>query len=140
MDPLSIIASSLAVAGAARLALTRIRNFRAADANLLALGNELTDLGLILQDASKFIQHQKDCGVPVTGLIAVLENVKASLERLEDEVTKWSKPLQKTTTKEKLNQARKLRWINVGTKASKLKEEFRDLRGHLSAALSASSV
>jgi hypothetical protein len=134
MDPLSIIAAGITVAGAVQVSLKHVHDTYGARADLFALSNEVSDLNVIFQEIRDIVQKQKDVG-PSAPLVQLAERINAKLEQLRLQIAEW-----KTSPKEIKARARQLRWLRISSKANAFREEFRNLRSQLTAILSASSV
>lgn len=134
MDPLSVIASGIAVAGAVQVALKHVHDTYGAQADLFALSNEVSDLNVIFQEIRDIVKRQKNVG-PSAPLIQLADRINAKLEQLRLQIAEW-----RTPPKEIIARARQLRWLRISSKADAFRGELRNLRSQLTAILSASSV
>jgi hypothetical protein len=137
MDPLSIIASSIAVAGAASFALKSIHRTYKAKPELLALLNEVTDVAAILCEVERSLQlesHTDSQGLGFNGnLVGIISEIKAKLEELAGVASKWA-------AKSGSVDGPYLRWMRIALKVRSFRDDFRALRSKLNIVLPALTV
>ena len=136
MDPLSIIASSVAIAHTAHVALRGIQATRRARPELTSLYNEVSDLRLVLQELEAVLDRREQASSPLppnARLIQASCDAKTKLERIGKEIADWrlEQPNNDAGSEQK-----RFRLLRIGRKASKLKKEVREIKISLSAQLS----
>ena len=135
MDPLSIIASSIAIAHVVHTSLKAAYAFHHAKPELMALSNEISDLLLVLRELEAALYRRSLSPTqlhPTSGLSSATTNVKQKLEQLSNQVSTWGSQSEVNQPKVKSIRARRLR---IAYEAKKFKEEFRELRMRLSSLL-----
>ena len=136
MDPFSLtvgILTLLSAGGTIGRTLNKIITLKAPDV-LLALNNEVVDLQIVVQDVSNLLhQHSEISQVaPIKSVCSALDKSKRTLLDLESLIA-----YDLTTTTGKDNELRLDRsvWLRLESKVLKLKNDIRDDRLRLSAAL-----
>ena len=136
MDPFSLtvgILTLLSAGGTIGNALNKIITLKAPDV-LFALNNEVVDLQIVVQDVSNLLhQHSEISQVaPIKSVCSALDKSKRTLLDLESLIA-----YELTTTTGKDNELRLDRsaWLQLEPKVWKLKNDIRDDRLRLSAAL-----
>ncbi|KAG8529065.1 uncharacterized protein KY384_005700 [Bacidia gigantensis] len=140
MDPLSIIASSVAVAHTLHVTLRGIQATRRALPELIALHNEVSDLRLVLQELEAILEQREQAANPLppnAHLIQAINSSKGKLVQLSNEVLTWDlgHPLFSTVDDQK-----RFRLLRVGRKAQRYKEELKEIKANLTAHLSIHST
>jgi len=128
MDPLSVIASTIALATPVALCLQKLRESRHAKPELLLLSNEVADIVLLLQELDQVLQHQNQSteSRPSRRLLQALDATRAKFQELSKQALEW----QTSTT------TRPLRWIVIGSKVRAFKDELQRIRSELMTVLS----
>ncbi len=128
MDPLSVTASSIAVASAASFALKVIHQTYKAKPELLALSNEVTDMAAVLREVERSLQLEQHRESQVlesnSNLFDLVSEVKKKLEKLERVVSKW-------VAKSGSVDSPQLRWMRVAFKVKSFRDDFRTLKSKL---------
>lgn len=135
MDPLSITASSIAVAHIVHLSLKAASAFRHANPELIALYNEISDLLTVLHELENVLEQRAYLreGLPsIAGIAQAVVSVKSKLEHLSTQVTKWSPH---NAPNRPADTAARLRRLGVAYQAKRFKEEFKNLREGLTSYL-----
>lgn len=132
MDPLSIIASSITVAGTVGIALKAIHHTYRAKPELLALLNEVTDVTAILREVERSLQLGQPANSQILGfdnsLINVIVEIKTKLQQLAEDASRWtSKPARTAPSLD----ASHLRWLRIALKVRTFRDDFRALRSKL---------
>ena len=130
MDPLSVIASSIAVAGTARITLKAIHRIYRAKPELLALLNEITDLTTILRQVEGSLQLGEQAD---NLLVEIILETKTKLEQLSEAASKWIT----TSVQPRPVDGPRLRWLRIALKVKTFHDEFRTLRSKLKLVLPA---
>jgi hypothetical protein len=135
MDPLSIIASSIAIATPVSIGLQKLRDARHAKSDLSMLSNEVTEVLVLLRELEQTtLQWNEHVGRarPSPTLIQAVDAAKIKLEQLSSQISEWngSAPPQTLATK-----SRGLRWAVMGSKVNTFKDDFRRVRESLMAVL-----
>lgn len=135
MDPLSITASSVALAHIVHVSIKAAYSFRQAKPELIALYNEISDLLIILRQLETDLEQRAQAqDAPSThGLVQVVVSIKSKLEDLSLEVAQWNTGSSLPHTR---NDLRSIRRLGIAHHAKKYKEEFKNLRERLSSFLS----
>ena len=136
MDPLSIIASTVAVAHALHVSLRTIVATRRARPELTALYNEVSDLRLVLQELELTLEQQeRESGTPPPNsrLLESINLSKQKLDQLSAEVASWN--LQQPLLSPEAEQKR-FRLLRIANKAQKFREELKEIKVNLSTQLS----
>ncbi len=135
MDPLSIIASTIAIATPVTISLQKLRDHRHAKTDLLLLANEVAEIMVLLQELDQLLRQQNQSGRshPYPSLLQALDAAKSKLMELSNQISEWDNRLssQATTTK-----SRPIIWIAIGSKVKLFKEELQTIRFKLMTVLS----
>lgn len=133
MDPLSIVRSSLSVAGALTVTLEQVQALCNAHGDVLGLINEVSDLRLILTEIDNVIQKRNDDGRVdaghVQGITAVLQRAQANLEHLDRLLENGVTEVDSTNGKRKI---KRFAWMKQKTKLKRLEMHLKDTRITLS--------
>lgn len=133
MDPLSAIASVIAVAQAVSHTLDQVNKFYGAKAEILALMNEVSDLRLVLQELDQTMkdrgQHTSLQNSRVPALLHVLKRAQAELETF-NEATRDVFRTDHDTGKDKVS---RVVWMRKKSSIIRLQSQLRDMRATLSA-------
>lgn len=127
MDPLSIIASTIAIADAVGYGLEKLRDLYEANSEVCALINEVTDLKLVLLEARRSIEERKSYPQQYQGSIEKIANLllpaNDKLEELEKIVS------------DELTASRTLRtriaWMRHKSKVNKILLALKEVRMNL---------
>jgi hypothetical protein len=136
MDPLSVTASSVALAHIVHVSIKAAYSFRQAKPELIALYNEISDLLIVLRQLETDLKQQTHVqGIipPSAGLAQAVVSINAKLEGLSQEVSHWNP---NSPAPAAGNNLRSIRRLGIAHKAKKYKEEFKNLRERLSSFLS----
>ena len=137
MDPLSVIASSVAVAHTLHVTLRNVQATRRAQPELTLLYNEVSDLRLILQELEAVLEKREHTASPLppdARLHQASTDARTKLEQFADEISAWRLKVPGTDAD---TEQKRFRMLRIGRKALKLKEGIKDLKITLSAQLSA---
>ena len=136
MDPFSLtvgILTLLSAGGTIGKTLNKIITLKAPDV-LLALNNEVVDLQIVVKDVSNLLEQHSEItkAAPISSICFALDKSKQTLLNLESLIA-----YELTTTTGKDNELRLDRsaWFRLEPKVLRLKNEIRDDRVRLSAAL-----
>ena len=136
MDPFSLtvgILTVLSAGGTIRKTLNKVITLKAPDV-LFALNNEVVDLQVVVQDVSDLLHRHSEISqaAPIKSVCIALDKSKRTLLDLESLIA-----YELTTTTGKDNELRLDRsaWFRLEPKVVKLKNDIRDDRFRLSAAL-----
>ena len=136
MDPFSLtvgILTLLSAGGTIGKTLNKIITLKAPDV-LFALNNEVVDLQIVIQDVSNLLHQHSEItqAAPISSICFALDKSKRTLLNLESLIA-----YELTTTTGKDNELRLNRsaWFRLEPKVLKLKNDIRDDRVRLSAAL-----
>ena len=135
MDPLSIIASSIAIATPVSIGLQKLRDARHAKSDLLMLSNEVAEIVVLLQELEQItIQWNEHVGRarPSHTLIQAVDAAKVKLEQLSSQISEWDGSVPPQTLAAK---SRGLRWAVMSSKVNTFKDDFRKVRESLMAVL-----
>lgn len=127
MDPLSIIASTIAIATPVTVGLQKLRDARHAKSELLMLSNEVAEVILLLQELEKItLQRNENEGRtrPSPILIQAVDAAKIKLKQLSINISKWGGSSRATSS-------RGLRWVVMSSKVNAFKDDFRRIRENL---------
>ena len=134
MDPLSITASSIAVASAAGHALKIIQRTYTAKPELLALLNEVADVAAVLRNVEHSLQLEQQTDLQSltssSNLTEVVLEIKRKLEELTGAASKWA-------AKSGSVDSPHLRWMRIAFKVKNFRDDFRTLRSKLKLVLPA---
>ena len=136
MDPFSLtvgILTLLSAGGTIGKTLNKIITLKAPDV-LFALNNEVVDLQIVVKDVSNLLEQHSEItqAAPISSICFALDKSKRTLLNLESLIA-----YELTTTTGKDNELRLDRsaWFRLEPKVLRLKNEIRDVRVRLSAAL-----
>ena len=136
MDPFSLtvgILTLLSAGGTIGKTLNKIITLKAPDV-LFALNNEVVDLQIVVQDVSNLLHQHSEISqaAPIKSVCFALDKSKRTLLELESLIA-----YELTTTTSKDNELRldRFAWFRLEPKVLKLKNDIRDDRVRLSAAL-----
>lgn len=130
MDPLSILASSLAVATATQASLAYLLQLYGARLELCALSNELADLIIVLGEINRVPKEQQTGISGSPELILLLQSTLSKLKELRQQTEEWVKVLKQ----------RRLRGLMAKAKLDSFRSSLQTLRLQLIAMLSATLV
>jgi hypothetical protein len=131
MDPLSVIASSLALTHAIHKSLKVYHSTRRALPELLALHNEIADIQLVLRQLEAELGSREASGnrvAPCVSLMQIISSSNAKLDLLAAEVESWESS---RTSNEPTAESKKFRLFRIGQKAQAFREEMRNLKSSL---------
>jgi hypothetical protein len=131
MDPLSIIASCIAVARALQVTLRVYQSSRRARPELLAPHNEISDLRLVLQQLEVELERRDASANPVApnaSLFQAISLTKTKLDLLLDEVHPWQLSADST---DPAAEQKKFRILRIGHKAKSFREDLQHLKSSL---------
>ena len=141
MDPLSVIASVIAISGAVATSLEQVRKFYGAEADVLGLINEVSDLRLILEGLDQTIQErgqhvklQKD---RVLAIISVLKRAQTEFEALNQAIKGGVFRTDPETGKDKVSRTS---WMRKKSRILRLQSQIKDTRVTLSTLCSNASL
>ena len=139
MDPLSIIASTVAIATPVAVGLQKLRDSRHAKTDLLLLANEVAEIVLLLQELDQVLQQQNQSAElrPNPRLLQTLDATKSKLTELSNQMSEWdTRPSSQATT----TKSRPLIWITINSKVKLFKDELQRIRFQLMTVLSMMNV
>jgi hypothetical protein len=96
MDPLSIIASSLALAHAAHVSINAVKAARKAGPELLAFYNEISDMLVVLEELKAVLQRRAEFGErlpPIARLLPAVESTRLRLEQIVAQLRRWNREI-----------------------------------------------
>jgi hypothetical protein len=129
MDPLSVIASSIAVAGAVSAGLETVRTLHNAGSELHSLINEVSDITVLLGEVERAIlerrHHQQLPQWTVDNISKILIGAKNKLHDLDTVVN--HRLIRSITPSGEANVAR-LAWLRQRPKVQRLQMELRQTR------------
>ena len=131
MDPLSIIASSLALTHVIHRTLKVYHSTRRALPELLALHNEIADIQLVLRQLEAELERRQASGsrvAPSVSLVQTISSTKAKLDLLATDVKSWELS---ETSNDPMAESKKFRLFRIGHKAKGFREELRNLKSSL---------
>jgi hypothetical protein len=141
MDPLSIIASTIAIAGAVSTSLDQIKAFYDAGNELHALMNEVSELRIVLSEVeSAIIERQSRKTLPqrsVDNICLLINGAKDKLQQLD---TMIKGRLTKAHSSSGDGQVARLAWLRQKSKAKRLQEELKEFRLSLSSVWGAANL
>lgn len=126
MDPLSIIASTTAIAGIASASLEKLRLIMTACTEIHALINEVADISIILREIQQLL-FQDAVQLPNTTLLTLLIKARSRLEELNNIVT-LSTSQQSSNS---LAKVRRFAWLKCRARAKMLQEDLHNVRSNL---------
>lgn len=130
MDPLSILASSVAIAGAAQAGLSVLLRIYGAKTSLCALSNELSDFMVILKEVGTFSEKDKNVLNQNTDLNRIALITQDKLRDLDTEINKWITSFRK----------KRFKSILINDKVNDFRTNLRDHRSQFLAIISTSSA
>lgn len=140
MDPLSIVASVITIAGIALTSLKQLRNFYGAKTEILNLINEVSDLRLVLGEVNRTIQGR----AKATNLRdSSINAIAIVLKRAETNFIKLIKTIDNVTRVDASRGKRKVNrfsWIYHKSKISRLQHQLTDARTTLTTLYSSSTM
>lgn len=139
MDPLSIIASSIAVGTVLQFSVQVLCRSKDANADITALAKELSDLMVVLQQAEETVKVDNSSSNTQL-LVNALLNVQNSLGSLKEQASKWTGEEGASTKKYRGCVKKPIRWVMATKTARKMRDEFRSGREQLVAVLSTYSA
>jgi hypothetical protein len=139
MDPLSIIASTIAIAHSVRVVLQKAQHISSAKSDLHALSNEVADLSVVLQAIERSLENQRHTAASQQDILFVqsILPLRAQLQVLARQITDW---IGNASTGPGSFEARRVPWLRMGVKAKRFKDEVRTLRSQLVTALGSISA
>lgn len=135
MDPLSIIASSIAIATPIVIGFQRLRDARHAKSDLLMLANEVAEVIILLRELQQIIVQQNQTigrTRPNVILIQAVDAAKLKLEQLSSNISEWDDGVAVLGMPKKV---RGLHRIAMSSKVRSFKEDFRNIRANLKTVL-----
>lgn len=131
MDPLSIIASTIAIATPVSVALQKLRRIRQSKSDLLLLSNEVADTLILLRELDQVFRQPRHIASvhPDPILVQALADTKSKLQALSDDICSSGDP--DVTTRERAS-----RWFTISSSVRQFKEEMRRNRSQLMTILS----
>ena len=144
MDPLSIIASTIAIIGAggqAAKAIRKLASLKGAPDLILALNNEINDLHLVVVAIQDVFERQQTSGVPFPGNRAGEINVDTSITKSLTQAK--DKVLELEALYKRLNisipgssaEFKKIAWLREQKRVKKMHEDLKSVRLKLAGAL-----
>lgn len=130
MDPLSIIASSIAIASPLWIGLQKLRDNKRAKADLFILSNEVAEIIIILQELDQILKEQSripEASRPSARLLQYLQAANEKLEQLAQQLTEWEQQSRGSSP---------LRWAQMSPKMKGYAEAFQHIRKQLQTVLS----
>jgi hypothetical protein len=127
MDPLSIVASTIAIAGAIKTAVQKAQELGATTSDLHSLSNEISDLAVVLQAIEQSLRHYAQGPVlqQDAHFIHTIQSIQSRLQNIEPQIGYWmGRPLYRKSPID----PRRLNRIRLGSKVNRLKDDVRDLR------------
>jgi len=135
MDPLSIIASTIAIATPITLGLRTLSSIRQAKDICLLLANEVSEIVVLLQELDQVLREQNSRAVPHPNprLLQTLDATQTKLNELSIQISEWSSiPSAQTGPKK----SRSVIWLQITSKTKLFKEELQKIRLQLMTILS----
>lgn len=136
MDPLSIVASTIAIAGVIKTAVQKAQKLGAATSDLHSLSNEISDLVVVLQAIEQSLRHYAQGPVLQQDayFIHTIQSIQSRLQNIEPQIGYWmGRPIYRKSPID----PRRLTRIRLGSKVNRLKDDVRDLRIQLMTLLNA---
>ena len=141
MDPLSVIASVIAISGAVATSLEQVRQFYGAEAEVLSLVNEVNDLHLVLTQFHRTIREcgqtlhiQEDCALAIA---SVVKRAQADFEELNHAINKGVFRSDPTVGKNKIG---RFSWMRQKSKLQRLSSQLKDARMTLTSLCSSATL
>ena len=133
MDPLSIIASTIAIACATAQTLETLKSIYGANSELHALMNEVSELQIVLPEVERVIlerrTHQQLPQGTVDKICKLLEGAKDSLHSLDNIIK--DRLIHSYSPSGEAKVAR-LAWLRQKSKVRRIQQELRGTRSNLS--------
>lgn len=141
MDPLSVIASTITIAGAVSASLDQIKAFYDAGNELHALMNEISELRIILSEVeSATIERQSQKTLPQRSVNIICLLMTGAKDKLQQLDTMIRERLTKVHSSSSGVQVAKLAWLRQKSKVKKLQEQLKEFRLSLSSVWGAASL
>lgn len=138
MDPLSTIASTIAIATPIAVGLRSLRNVRQAKNALLLLANEVSEIVVLLQELDQVLRQQTASDPqPNPRLLQTLHAAQSKLKELSTQISEWSSDPSGQSGPTK---SRRVIWLLITSKTKMFKEELQKLRFQLMMILSMLSL
>jgi hypothetical protein len=135
MDPLSVIASTIAIVTPITVGLQGLRHARQAKKDLLQLANEVADIAILLQELGQLLRQQSQYVTtgPHPILMQALEASKTKLQELSDQISTWNgqSSAPKSPTK-----VATLKWMKITSRVKAFKDDLQRIRSQLMTVLS----
>ena len=129
MDPLSVIASTIAIAGAVSTGLEAVRNLHHASGEVLSLMNEVSEITIVLGDIEHAIlEHRQNPQLSqraIDNMGKILVRAKSNLQELNTVV--HYRLIRSVKSSGEANIAR-LAWLRQRPKVQRLQTELRQTR------------
>ena len=135
MDPLSVIASSIAIATPIALGLKKLKAIHHAKPELLRLFNEISEVILLLQELDQTLRHHEQLiyTSPDPGLLQILDAILQKLQKLERQISEWNNT---TSQQPHAPIPWPKRWTAISSKVIRFKDELGIIRSQLMCILS----
>lgn len=135
MDPLSIIASTIAIATPITIGLRHLRNVRQARDILLLLANEVSEIVVLLQELDQVLRQQNSSAnlQPNPRLLQTLDAAHTKLSELSGQISEWNS---KQNSHPGPTKPRPVVWVLITSKTKLFKEELQKIRLQLMTVLS----
>lgn len=134
MDPLSIIASTIAIATLITVGLRSLRNVRQAKNVLLLLANEVSEIVVLLQELDQVLRQQTARDPqPSPRLLQTLRAAHAKLNELSSQISDWSSD---NSPQSGPTRPHRIIWLLITSKTKLFKEELQQIRFQLMTVLS----
>lgn len=134
MDPLSIIGTSLTIAGGVRVAIAKAQELRHGRDQIHALANEISDLTIMLLELEKCLRRpsmEKSGQNPqfLQGIVSI----RNRLTDIGDKLTAW---VHHVSASKASREGAHMKWLRAGAKAKSFQAELVSIRSHLNTVLS----
>jgi hypothetical protein len=136
MDPLSIVASALTIAGTIKAVVQKVQELGAATSDLHSLSNEISDLVVVLQCIEQSLRHYAQGPVlqQDAHFLHTIQSIQSRLQHIELQVEYWTgRSLQRKCPID----LRRLNKIRLSSKVNPLKDDVRGLKLQLMTVLNA---
>lgn len=141
MDPLSVIASTITIAGLTAATLERTKALFVATDELRTLLNEVSDFQLVLAEFQRVLTQRREdrifIGNNVNGLNILLQRASSVFQQMTDQLTTIISSLQSPA---RLPMKSRLKWFRCSTKVKILQVELRNIRRSLVSLSEASTL
>jgi hypothetical protein len=135
MDPLSVIASTIAIVTPITLGLQGLRHARQAKNELLQLANEVAEIAILLQELGQVLRQQ--CQYVTTGphpiLMQALEASKTKLQELSSQISTWNG---QSSSQKRSAKAATLKWMKITSRVKAFKDDLQRIRSQLMTVIS----